>query len=50
MCVCIYIHIQNEKAFLKYFGILPTSVYLSKNHIYNLIYAILQFNIKRLQK
>ena len=32
---------------INYFGNLSLSVHLSKNNIYNLIYTVLQFHIKR---
>ena len=33
-----------------YFKHIPSSVYLSENHIYNLIYSNLRFKIKQLHK
>ena len=38
-----YIYIFKKKKHFKYFAILPLSVYLSKNHIYNLTFTILYF-------
>ena len=61
MCIYIYIYIyiytqryskvfKMNKHFKSIFGILPSSVYLSKNHIDNLIFTSLQFDVKRLQR